>query len=98
MSQRSATGLDNLGANAAGAASMPVRTPGREGGRPSTRPALEMGVAEELVWCVLAGVSYIGVSVVHKFLLNWIIGPLWLVGVMVVGPAITAAIRGVRHR
>ena len=33
-------------------------------------------------WYGQAGVTYIGFSVFHKFLLNWFIGPLWLVTVV----------------
>lgn len=31
-----------------------------------------------MVWYGLAGVSYVGLSIFHKFLLNWLIGPLWV--------------------
>ncbi len=33
----------------------------------------------ELVIYVVAGVAYVGLGMFHKFLLNWIIGPLWLI-------------------
>ena len=33
----------------------------------------------ELAVYVLAGVSYVVLGVFHKWLLNWIIGPVWLV-------------------
>jgi hypothetical protein len=33
----------------------------------------------ELALYLAAGVSYVGLAMFHKFLLNWIIGPLWLV-------------------
>lgn len=84
MTQQQATRLDAPGRVSPDAASV--------------RPSLELSVIEELVWCVLAGVSYIGLSIWHKFLLNWIIGPLWLVGVMLVGPALTAALGRRRRR
>lgn len=37
---------------------------------------------------MVAAVSYVGVGMFHKFVLNWIIGPLWLVAVVVIGPAV----------
>jgi hypothetical protein len=43
---------------------------------------------EEWLWYVVAAVSYVGVGMFHKFVLNWIIGPLWLVAVVVIGPAV----------
>ncbi|MEO7428000.1 MAG: hypothetical protein ABIY48_01335 [Acidimicrobiales bacterium] len=33
----------------------------------------------ELVLYLLAGLSYVAVAVFHKFILNWIVGPIWLV-------------------
>ena len=33
----------------------------------------------ELALYLSAGITYIGLGMFHKFLLNWIIGPLWLV-------------------
>lgn len=33
----------------------------------------------ELVLYVLAAATYIGFGVFHKWLLNWVVGPLWLV-------------------
>ncbi len=30
--------------------------------------------------------TYVAVATYHKFVLNWIVGPLWLVLVVVVGP------------
>jgi energy-converting hydrogenase Eha subunit G len=49
---------------------------------------------EEWFWYVAAGVSYVIVSMWHKFLLNWFVGPLWLVAVVVVGPALVDRVRG----
>jgi hypothetical protein len=49
---------------------------------------------EEWFWYLLAGISYITMSMFHKGLLNWIIGPLWLVAVVVVGPALWDRLRG----
>lgn len=33
----------------------------------------------ELVLYVLAGATYVLLGIFHKFLLNWVIGPIWLV-------------------
>lgn len=33
----------------------------------------------ELVLYVLAGATYIGFGLFHKWLLNWIVGPIWLI-------------------
>ena len=45
--------------------------------------------AEEWGWYLLAAVSYILLGVWHKWLLNWFVGPLWLVAIIVVGPWLT---------
>ncbi len=44
---------------------------------------------EEWVWYLVAAVSYILLGVWHKWLLNWFVGPLWLVTIIVVGPWLT---------
>jgi hypothetical protein len=41
---------------------------------------------EEWFWYLLAGASYVLAGVWHKWVLNWLLGPLWLVTVIVVGP------------
>ena len=51
---------------------------------------------EEALWYLVAGISYIGASLVEKGLLNWFIGPVWLVAVVTLGPA--AADRVLRRR
>lgn len=48
---------------------------------------------EEWFWYLAAAVSYTVVGIFHKFLLNWIAGPLWLVAVVVVGPAVGDRLR-----
>jgi hypothetical protein len=52
-----------------------------------------LGVKEEWFWYIAAGVSYVLASVWHKFLLNWFIGPLWLVAFVVLGPALWDRVR-----
>ena len=51
---------------------------------------------EEWFWYVAAGVSYTGLAIFHKWLLDWVIGPLWLVGFVCLGPAIVDRIRPAR--
>ena len=45
-----------------------------------------------------AAVTYIAASMYEKFLLNWIIGPLWLVAFVVIVPAIGRAFARLRTR
>ena len=45
----------------------------------------------------MAGVTYVGLGIYHKWLLNWFVGPVWLVAVVVVGPWLTDQI-GARLR
>ena len=52
-----------------------------------------LGRAEEWVWYLLAGASYITLAIWHKWLLNWFIGPVWLVVIIVVGPWVTDRVR-----
>ena len=44
--------------------------------------------AETAFWYGLAGVGYVGLATFHKFLLNWVLGPVWLVAVVWCGPAL----------
>ena len=44
---------------------------------------------EEVVWYLVAAVTYVAASLVEKSLLNWLIGPLWLVVVVTLGPVAT---------
>jgi hypothetical protein len=48
---------------------------------------------ETAFWYGLAAATYIGAAIYHKFLLNWFIGPVWLVAVVWVGPALVDAVR-----
>ena len=51
---------------------------------------------ETAVWYGIAFVTYVGASTFEKGLLNWIVGPLWLVGVVVYGPRVVDRLRGRR--
>lgn len=41
---------------------------------------------EDAFWYVVAAVSYVTLGVSHKWLLNWFVGPVWLVTIVVIGP------------
>ncbi len=45
--------------------------------------------AEEWFWYLAAAVSYIVLGIWHKWLLNWFVGPAWLVAFIVIGPWLT---------
>lgn len=44
---------------------------------------------EEWFWYLAAAVSYILLGIWHKWLLNWFVGPVWLVVIIVAGPWLT---------
>lgn len=48
----------------------------------------------ELVLYGLAGLSYIAFGVFNKWLLNWVVGPLWLVAWVWAVPAMIDRLRG----
>ena len=48
---------------------------------------------EEALWYLVATVSYVGVGMFHKGLLNWLVGPLWLVAVVTLGPLVADRLR-----
>ena len=48
----------------------------------------------ELTLYVLAATSYVALGAFHKFLLNWIIGPIWLVAWVWLAPLIVDRFRG----
>lgn len=50
--------------------------------------------AAEWFWYVGAAVGYVTFGIWHKWLLNWFLGPLWLVVVVVAGPAVVDRISG----
>jgi hypothetical protein len=52
-----------------------------------------LGRLESASWYGVAGVSYIGASIVEKGLLNWLVGPIWLVAVIWGGPALVDRLR-----
>lgn len=48
---------------------------------------------ETWFWYLFAGVTYVGVATFQKGLLNWIVGPAWLIFVVCVGPALVDKVR-----
>lgn len=75
-------------------------TPADSSPRPESE-AVEIGAAydfrgsrrlvgrEEWFWYLAAAVSYIVLGIWHKWLLNWFVGPVWLVAFVVIGPWVT---------
>jgi hypothetical protein len=51
----------------------------------------------EALLYLVAGLSYCGFAIFHKFLLNWIIGPIWLVAWVVIVPLVIERVRGRRR-
>lgn len=49
--------------------------------------------AEEWVWYVVAAVSYIVAGIWQKGLLNWFVGPAWVVAVITLGPVLVDRVR-----
>jgi hypothetical protein len=54
----------------------------------------QLTLRETAFWYGLAGVTYLAASVVEKGLLNWVIGPVWLVAVVWFGPLLADRLRG----
>ncbi len=52
---------------------------------------------ETALWYAVAAVTYIGASMWQKGLLNWLIGPAWLVAVVLVGPLLVDRVRAGRR-
>jgi hypothetical protein len=74
-----------------------ARAAGVEEGEPTTADP-QLGRGESLFWYGAATVSYIGASIVEKSLLNWFVGPLWLVGFVWLGPIVTDRLRRLGRR
>jgi hypothetical protein len=56
---------------------------------PDFRGSRRLVGKEEWFWYLVAAVSYILFGIWHKWLLNWFVGPVWLVAIIVIGPWIT---------
>jgi hypothetical protein len=57
------------------------------------RGSRRLGRREEAFWYLFAAVSYVGLAIFHKWLLNWIVGPAWLVATVTIGPGIVDRVR-----
>jgi hypothetical protein len=57
------------------------------------RGSRRLGPVEQVVWYLVATVTYVGFGIYHKWLLNWFVGPAWLVAVIVIGPWLTDQVR-----
>jgi hypothetical protein len=53
-----------------------------------------LSTTETAVWYGVAFGTYVGASIYEKGLLNWIVGPLWLVAVVAFGPRLVDRLRG----
>jgi len=53
---------------------------------PEPLPSGRLNRAETVAWYGVAAVTYVGAAVFEKGLLNWLIGPAWLVAVVTFGP------------
>jgi hypothetical protein len=45
------------------------------------------------VWYLVAAVTYIAAAIAEKGLLNWLVGPAWLVAVVTFGPVAADRLR-----
>jgi len=62
-------------------------------GGPDGLRARRLSAGETAAWYALAAVTYIGAAILEKGLLNWLIGPAWLVAVITFGPAALDRVR-----
>ncbi len=62
-------------------------------GTPEQLPSRRLSRGETVAWYGVAAVTYVGAAVFEKGLLNWLIGPAWLVGVVTFGPAAVDRLR-----
>ena len=56
----------------------------------------QLGRGEKVLWYGLAGATYCGVAIFEKGILNWIVGPIWLVLFISAGPVLADRLRGRR--
>jgi len=57
-----------------------------EGG-PEQLTSRQLSRAETAAWYGIAAVTYVAAAIFEKGLLNWLIGPAWLIAIVCVGPA-----------
>ncbi len=64
---------------------------------PAVNVSRRAGAARlDAVLYLAAAVSYIGLGLYHKWLLNWVVGPLWLIAWLELVPALGRIVT--RHR
>lgn len=56
---------------------------------PDFRGSRRLVGKEEWFWYLAAAISYILFGIWHKWLLNWFVGPVWLIAFIVIGPWLT---------
>jgi hypothetical protein len=56
----------------------------------------QLGRSEKILWYGLAGATYCAAAIFEKGLLNWIVGPIWLVLFISAGPVLADRLRGRR--
>jgi hypothetical protein len=70
------------------------RAASSEGDGRSERWSRQLSLRETTIWYSVALATYVVSALLHKALLNWFVGPVWLVLVVVLGPALADRIRG----
>lgn len=70
-----------------------ISTPDEADGNLDFRGSRRLAGLEEWCWYLAAGVSYIVLGIWHKWLLNWLVGPVWLIAVVSIGPAVLDRLR-----
>lgn len=80
--------------------SSPDRAPGPPLSAPTGRPGDPAWYTRriELSLYVLAGVTYVVLGMYYKWLLNWVVGPVWLVTWIWAGPLLLDRLRRRRGR
>ena len=66
---------------------------GRGDGAAAERWSRRLSTRETAFWYSFAFVSYVACAIYEKGLLTWIVGPLWLVAVVVYGPVLADRLR-----
>ena len=62
-------------------------------GRRDHLGARRLSRREEVFWYLFAGITYVCAAIVEKGLLNWLVGPAWLVLVVWWGPELVDRVR-----
>jgi energy-converting hydrogenase Eha subunit G len=57
------------------------------------RGSRRLSAREAALWYGLGGASSVALAIFHKWLLNWFVGPVWLVAFVWAGPALLDRVR-----